>query len=136
MTPQFKQTLTMSQERYAHNEAMILSRDLQRIEQASLSDRQEARREFSRIIQHDLAHVFKCLDYLMNGDYGFGSIDRIRKMSKRMNRRAQIFTLLAALEYQCPAKFACEVWNGLDTDLQAAINAEIDKQLAYMDGEK
>lgn len=115
---------------YERSEATRLYSQLQEIEKASLVDRKEAKREFSRILQHDLEHVYKCLDYLTNGDYGFGALNRIKQMTKRMNRRAGIFILLAAVEFQCPCKMACEVWNNLDTDLQAAINVEIDRLLA------
>jgi hypothetical protein len=122
-----------TQQQYEQAEASRLYKELQAVEQDSLINRKDAKREFSRLLQHDLSHIFKCLEYLCNGDYGFGSIHRIKKMTKRMNRRAGVFILLAAIEYKVPCKMACEVWKNLDTDLQAAINAKIDEQLNIID---
>lgn len=125
-----KQLKAYSQlDNYELREVSNLVKEINAVEKASLIDRKENKQELIKILNNNLEHFFNCLDYICNGDYGFASQYRIKNMTKRMNRRAGIFILLSAVEYKVPCKMACDIWHGLDTDLQVAINTKIDEVL-------
>jgi hypothetical protein len=53
-----------------------------------------------------------------------------------MNRRAWLFVMTAGLEWRVSNQHARDVWNKLDTDLQAAINRMLDEAIEEHESEE
>lgn len=125
-----------SQSEYEMNELIRFNKECQAIERAPLQSRQQGRTDLKDCLNNNLKHWITYIEFLINGDYGAGSKFAFERLSKRMNRRAWLFNNVAVIEFGTSLKMACEVWNGLDTDLQAAINVELDKILTETDKEQ
>jgi hypothetical protein len=105
----------LSNQEYEANEIRQAHADQARIERASLADRQEAARNFYRVMSDDPATVAERLGWLFDGNYGKGQQLTAQAIIKRsrMNRAAALTTLVAAFEWQCPANMAIAAWKKL-----------------------
>lgn len=118
---------TLSQ--YEMNELALANREIDTINKSSLADRKQGKQEMFEMINTNLDLFFQHLAFLVSGDYSHGVLIQLKRASKRTNRRAMVFNMTAVFEYKTSVTYACQVWNSLDTDLQLAINREIDELL-------
>ena len=125
----------MNKEQYVTNEIRLFHKDLNEIEKLPLHERRENRDSFKQTLEQNVELFIERVSWLLNGSYGQGSFLTFEQMTKRMNRRAWLFVTTAALEWRVPNKFARDVWNKLDTDLQAAINRMLDEVIEEHESE-
>jgi hypothetical protein len=116
----------MNDAEYEQNERKRLNAQIALVETAPLSERRIVRAEWFEALT-DVKLIRERINWLLAGNYGKGAYDAAWsiKNAKRGNRIAAIAQLLAAVEWQCPANFAREAWNGLNKAAQKAINAAI-----------
>lgn len=114
------------------------NRDVRRIESATLEDRKEGFSEWLDALQNDPDIVIERIEWLIDGNYGFGSYELAREVigNKRMNRSAWLGQTIAALEWQCPNDYARKAWNKLTAEQQenitSRINAVVESALESM----
>jgi hypothetical protein len=130
-----------SQHEYEAREAAEFRHQLAKVEAAPLFDRKYAAKEFAEALHSGGrdAHenlVAERIGWLLNGSYGYGSAQaarRVARASGRTNKTAQLSIMIAALEWQCPAKMAVAAWKKLSpvqqSALDNAIRAEIKSHL-------
>lgn len=111
---------------YELYELKIFSQEIEKREKEPLQVRKENKQSYLEALNNDLDRIFKLFRCVIEGSYGAGPYLAFRRLSKRTNRRAYIFNYFGCLEYGCTIRDCCKVWHQLDTDLQAAINAELD----------
>ncbi len=126
---------------YEMREAQLFHAKLNAVDCQSLHDRKDARARFlESVTQPATEHtrsgpelIRERCSWLIDGSYGYGAMKAFERLSKRVNRRAWLFVTVAALEWQCPNKFAREVWKGLPLDVQEQINQGLDTLLSAID---
>ena len=118
----------MNNEQYETNERALLARQLSRSEAQPLADRKIAQNDALELMR-DPHIVARNLDFINNGDYGFGAQARYRDIltNKRCNREAQVIQLLAGLDCQCPQAECIKAWKMLSTgkDSEQAVLSQL-----------
>jgi hypothetical protein len=118
-------------EQFVMNELRIFHKDIQEVEQLPLHERKSNRDRFKETLEQNVELFIERVEWLLNGSYGQGSYLAFERLTKRMNRRAWLFVTTACLEWHVPNQYARDVWNKLDTDLQAAINRMLDEAIEH-----
>jgi len=97
------------------------------VNNASLSDRQEARKEFGEALK-DPALIAERIGWLIDGHYGFGEMLTAKSIMAhpRINRRAGLIQLIGVYEWHCPIDFGIQVWKKLTASQKQALNAALD----------
>ncbi len=118
---------------YAEREKRMFRKQVADTEKQSLSDRQEARREFAEIMADYPERVAERAEWILEGNYGFGAYTEAREVAvnRRMNRAAWFVSMVGALDHQCPPEFTMGAWKKLtaaqkkhlDTAVMAVIEA-------------
>lgn len=128
----------MADYEYEMREAREHHRMLGEVEKAPLHERKEACAEFYEAMAHDPAIVGERIGWLLDGNYGYGSMkaaERVMAMSKRANKKATLTHMVGALEWKCPARMTMAAWKKLTpaqkAALDKAVQAEIDSYLAH-----
>lgn len=112
--------------------------DIRQVESATLDDRKAGFADWLDALQNDPDVIVDRIEWLLDGNYGFGSYDMAREVitHTRMNRPAWLGQTIAALEWQCPNDYARKAWNKLSDEqkgsLTAKINAVIESALEAM----
>jgi len=120
-----------SREEYENYEHRLFLKQLQEVEDLPLSERRENRIEYVNDLTNNPEIIIDRIGWIINGTYGFGPYNAFKKLSKRMNRRAWLFIVLAAIEWGVSNEFSRGVWNDLPKELQNKINAGIDEEIKY-----
>jgi hypothetical protein len=124
---------------YAEREKRMFRKQVADTEKQSLSDRQEARREYAEIMADYPDRVAERAEWMIEGQYGFGAYTEAREVvvNKRMNRAAWFVTTVGALDHSCPPEFTMGAWKTLTAtqkkNLDVAVMAVIEayaKELA------
>ena len=121
---------------YKDRELRLYFADIDRVEQAPLPDRKQAKYEWLADMQINPQLVADRISWLIGGSYGQGSYIIAREVAKntRMNRVSKLGQMIAALEWSCSASMARAAWNAMTTGeqqiLSNLIQAEIDSYLA------
>jgi len=117
---------------YEMREAQEFQSTLREVDRAPLAERKEACAEFLEAMRHSPDLVAERIGWLLDGNYGYGSMQaakRVIKGSSRMNKAAQLTHMVAALEWRCPARMAAQAWKALSSSekkaLDRAVGAEI-----------
>lgn len=121
---------------YEITEISRFRKELTETEKSSLADRKAGKADLIEMLTTDLAQWEKRVEFLLDGDYGYGALASYNRCTKRMNRRAWLFNHIAVIEYKTSFKYACDVWHGLDTDLQASINVILDELIKEHDAKR
>jgi len=114
---------------------------IRKVENAPLTDRQEARKELTYSLIHEPEEIIERIKWLLNGSCGYGSYVKAWEVARntRMNRTAWFGTTIAAIEWLCPAAFAQAAWKKLTVAnreaLNAAIRAAVDEAVKEADAE-
>lgn len=120
-----------TQAQYEMNEAKALHAQLIRVEKAPLSERQEARDLYQDIMAATPNLLAGRIAWILEGNYGFGAMKKAESIiASRGNKIAQLSTLLAALEFNCPPNFAAQAWNKLTAGQKAALEKAIQAVIA------
>ena len=116
----------MNNEQYESNERALLARQLSRSEAQPLADRKIAQNDALELMR-DPHIVARNLDFINNGDYGFGAQAKYREIlaNKRCNREAHVMQLLAALDRDCPQAHCIAAWKQLSPDEQKCLSVMI-----------
>jgi hypothetical protein len=116
-----------SQQQYESNEARLLARQIEYVEKAPKEDRQAAVLEYSKMLREYPDVLIERIGWLLAGNYGYGSYRKAGDIARspRMNRPAALAQMIAALEWQCPARSAISAWKGLSVAQQKKINGAI-----------
>jgi len=113
---------------------------------APLSDRQEARADYTEALEAMAAlelgrhtgredffdRVIDGIGHVIAGNYGIAAYLMVREAlgNKRMNRAAYLGTMVAAHEFNCPADFARGAYTSLSPVQQASVNAAFARAIA------
>jgi len=130
-----------SDQAYEEQEAADFRHQIAKVETAPLFDRKYAAKAFAEALhsggrdEHENL-VAERIGWLLNGSYGYGSAQaarRVARASGRTNKTAQLSVMIAAVEWQCPARMAVAAWKKLSpaqkSALDNAIRAEIKSHL-------
>ena len=111
---------------YEGAELLAFSRQIKRIADAPLADRQSAARDWRERLS-DPETIAVRADWILNGSYGHGAYLHAWHVARnrRMNRAAWFSQMVAALDFNCPADFARREFLRLSKAQQAAVNAAI-----------
>ena len=117
----------MSDYAYEMQEAREFQQQLREVEKAPLADRKEAAAEFLEAMQDDPERVGERVGWLLDGNYGYGAMQAAKRVLKntRSNRAAQLTHMVAALDWQCPARAAMAAWKKLSAAQKAALDKEV-----------
>jgi len=121
-------TRQVTQKEYEQNELNRVRVEIERVEKESLTDRQESALEFKELLTENYDHFSDHLDHLFDGNLGFGAklkVDQIRALSKRSNKNAMIFQLVAALGYRVTQHYTNVIYKKADKALQDKLNEDI-----------
>jgi hypothetical protein len=124
-------TAIPTQAQYEAREARMLDAQLRQIEAQSLADRREARKGWLQRLR-DPQWVAGNLAMMLDGSYGFGAhkhCETILANSRPKAARIMLCTLLAALDCNCPARFATDAWKALSDAEKAALDAALTKTI-------
>jgi hypothetical protein len=129
---------TPSQYEYESNEAALYRKQIAEIEKAPLSERKEACADFYKAMKDNPALVAEHIGWLLDGNYGYGAMQVARRVAHaggRTNKSSHLGPMIAALDWQCPARMAVAAWKKLSPSekatLESAIKAEIK---SYLEG--
>jgi hypothetical protein len=114
-----------TQAQYEQNEAIRLRAEIRATESASLADRKDAAKDMKESLLEGPERLERELDFIHNGDYGFGAQKEAENISKmvRGNRNARIFQLVSALAFRVPARMANDVFNSLTAEQKRKTNS-------------
>jgi len=114
-------------EPHHHRELQIALAEEKEVNQAPLSERQEARAEFLEAMK-DPALVAERVGWMIDGNYGEGTMLYAKRIiaSPRMNRRAALTHLVAIHEWKCPGNFAIDAWKKLTGPEKKQLDAALD----------
>lgn len=118
----------MTDTAYQMAELARLGRQLTDVETQPLAHRQAARQAYHEAMRDDPDTVAERVGWLIAGNYGFGAClraKRIKEARANANRVAQFGQLIAALEWMCPAGFACQAWGRLTAAQRERVNAAL-----------
>jgi hypothetical protein len=90
-----------------------------------MAERKENAARMAKTIREEPETFATRLEWLIEGCYGKGSqmaAERILSASKRTNKNAALFYLLADYEYRTGQYFATKTWHGLTEAQQATVN--------------
>ena len=121
----------MNRDEYEIQEAhrhFIKVRDLDKL---PLAERQEARADFHHAMREDPGLIEERVGWVIAGHYGYGAYREARKIleHKRMNRKAALVHLVAAVEWNCPSRFARQAWRDLGTSYQERLDEYMDRAI-------
>jgi len=113
---------------YVSRELDEANRKAREVDSASLSERQEAREDFYRVMAEDPARVAERVGWIIDGTHGYGVMLQAKRIiaSPRMNRRAALTHLVAIHEWNCPGKFAVDAWKKLTGEQKRTLDAALD----------
>lgn len=118
-----------SERSYLERESREYIRQIRAVETAPLSERNDCAREFKAAMR-DSKQVSERIRWLLAGHYGKGAqVQALRTlaMNKGANKVASLSIMIAALEWQCPARLAVKAWKELTPpERQATLKAEIE----------
>lgn len=118
---------------YVQSELSRFRKERHQIENAPLPELKEGAADLKKFLEEDFQHLLTQAQWIIDGSYGAGCQFAWQKLSKRMNRRAWLFNTYAIHAHRTNQRLASKVWHLLDTDLQAAINAGLDKIINEFD---
>jgi hypothetical protein len=123
-------TTIPTQAEYEAREARDLARKLAEIDAAPLSERKEAKAEYASALTDPELIQERC-EWLLNGSYGFGACKAAARIQaqQRGNKAAALGLLVAALDWNCPARFAAAAYRELTSKQKKAIDKAIAKAL-------
>ena len=115
-----------TQSQYEANERRLLTAQLARNDTLSLEDRKAYQADTLELMREPHI-VARNLEFIENGDYGFGAQVRYREIvaNKRCNREAQVMQLLAALDCNCSQAHCIAAWKQLSPDEQKCLSTMI-----------
>lgn len=88
---------------------------------------------FEEFKEANFNHIQQQTEWLLNGSYGYGEmliaqqIVEHGKKSKRFNRNASLFQLLAVLNWLIPSRICRKIWNESSEDRKAGIDEAINQ---------
>ena len=123
-------TTTSMDQTYEDMEARMLVRKLAAVENQPLADRKAAAVDYWEALA-DPGLLHQRAGWLLEGSYGYGPWKAAHKIKARDrgNRAAALAVLLAALEWNCPARAAAAAYCSLAPSQQTAITKAITKAL-------
>lgn len=123
----------MNETEYAIAEAKLLHREMERLNQESRQDRQDAVKSFVENV--DPETFAERTEWLIEGCYGKGARDRAQTILgyKRCNRVVHLGTLTMCMEYRIAPKDVNKAWNLLPIEKQIQINKAVQ---AVVDAQK
>lgn len=116
-------------EAYEEHEIKRFTRELREKERGTLSERRESANEYREALLTDLEHVARQVNFLLNGDYGYGALAAYRKLSTKMNRAAWLFKVVGALNWHVPEAHSRKIWRELSEDVKASVNAMLEAEI-------
>lgn len=127
---------TPSQHEYETNENKRYHAQIAEIEKAPLSERKEASADFYNAMRDNPTLVAEHIGWLLDGNYGYGAMQVARRVAHaggRTNKSYHLGPMIAALDWQCPARMAVAAWKKLSPSekakLETAIKSEIKSYL-------
>jgi hypothetical protein len=124
---------------YELNELQRLGKQLSDVESASLADRKASAAVWYDAMSQTPETVVERINWMLDGSYGFGAYVmavRIATGGKRLNKAWRLGTLIAMLEWSCPAQMAVKQYKRLPVDKQEALNVAIVKMIEEWQEEK
>ena len=127
-----------SQADYERRELDEANRKLREVEKAPLADRKEAADEFFEAMRDDPALVAERLRWLLDGNYGYGSMLMAKRILKspRMNRSAALTHMIAAFEWSAPGPLVMAAWKKLTKGQQAALEKVVQAEIRSAEREE
>ena len=104
-----------TQSQYEENERRMLHQQLRQLDEAPLADRKAGAAEFLGVMQTDPQLVAERLDWIFQGNYGYGAMRKAQEIlaMRRSNRPAMLTQLVGALEWQSTQRDTNASWNRL-----------------------
>lgn len=122
----------MSQHEYEMNEAREYHRQIAEAEKAPLHERKEACAEFSDAMANDPVTVGVRIGWLLDGNYGYGSMkaaERVMAQSARANKKATLVHMIGAIEWKCPTRMTTAAWKKLSSAQKAKLDREVQESI-------
>ncbi len=116
---------------YHTRELIKFRNELDRVEKLPLIERRDNRDELLSDLVADPRIIAERAQWLIRGTYGYGPYAAFTRLSPRSNRRAWLFSVVAAIEWNVPNKYARDVWHQLDKITQAKINESLDYEIKH-----
>ena len=114
----------MNDKEYHDAEMTRYRRDMMRIEQQSLADRQAARADVLENMR-DVEGIRAALDHIFAGNYGYAQLHKAKEIigNKRMNRAAALMAMIGQCDNMCPPTFTVQAYKKLSAEERAALDA-------------
>jgi hypothetical protein len=130
--------MSLNQLEYEANEARMFICALAEVEKLQPSEKRACAVAWGVALRVNPEMVAERIGWLLDDNYGYGSWIEARKVAQntRMNRVVWLAQVIAALEWQCPAGKAREIYKALPLDVRERIDEliqhEIDSHLTEL----
>lgn len=117
-----------SQSEYESREAQLHHKQLREVESAPLDERKEGASAFHRAMKHQPDIVAERVGWLLDGNYGYGSMKaahRVAKASGRTNKVAQLTQMIGAREWRSPPRMTATKWKTLSPSEKRALDEAV-----------
>jgi hypothetical protein len=122
-----------SQAAYEQNELAAARRHEQEVDGSPLAERKENQANFLWAMRERPDIVAEQVDWLLEGNYGYGAKLMAFQATSRMNRPALFTQLIAVYEWMCPRRMAVDAWKKLSAGEKARLQAAVESVIANHD---
>jgi len=122
-----------SQAEYERNELAAAQRHEREVDAAPLAERKENQGNFLEAMRERPETVAERIDWLLEGNYGYGARLVALQATSRMNRPALFAQLIAVYEWMCPRRMAVDAWKKLSAGEKARLQAAVESIIADHD---
>ncbi len=120
-------------EQWKQSELRRASEEIDAAGDSTLSDKRLSELNMLEDVDSGCRRILDAADHLSAGNYGVGHLFALKNLTKRMNRRAWLWSRIGALEFGLDVSRANKLWHNVPEPMKTKINEEFDECLRELD---